>query len=108
MNTISNQITLVGYLTSEVRVSEHEGTPVANFTLVTNTKMGKGKDDKPEYHSVTLWGNLVTSIKDKLEGKPQAIVKGSLRYRTKKSDGNVYQNAYINCDEILILGRNTK
>ena len=108
MNTILNQITLVGFLTSTVRVSEHNGTPVANFTVVTNTPMGKDKDDKAEYHDVSLWGNLVPAIADKLEGSPQVIVKGALRYKQVTEDKITNKNPYINCDEIYILPRAAK
>ena len=70
MNSIFNTITLSGYLTKKVRVNEHNGKPVANFTVVTNAPGGKGNKDIPQFHDCTLWGEIVESIKDRLEGSP--------------------------------------
>ena len=102
MNSITNTVILSGFLTKTVRVNEHEGTPVANFTLVTNSPGGKGKKDIAQFHDCTLWGKLVDSIADRLEGSPYVQVMGELRYKPVK-DGNITnKNPYINVREIYI------
>ena len=96
MNSIFNTITLSGYLTKNVRVNSHDGTSVANFTVVTNSPGGKGNDDIAQYHDCSLWGKLVDSIKDKLEGSPYVQIVGELRYKPKKDGKITKKNPYIN------------
>lgn len=103
MNTIFNSTRLMGYLTSKVRINEHDGTPVANFTLVTNRP---GKSDKADFHDCSLWGPLVDSIKDKLEGKPLVAIEGELRYKPRKEKGDdriTNKQPYIQVNSIYIV-----
>jgi len=86
MNSINNTTTLSGFLTSKVNVSEHKGTPVANFVLVTNSPAGEGKPDIPMYHQCVLWGNIVDKVKDRLQGSPYTQVIGELRYKKVKDE----------------------
>ena len=102
MNSIFNTITLSGYLTKQVRVNEHDGTPVANFTVVTNAPGGKDKKDIPMFHDCSLWGELVNSIKDRLEGSPYVQVVGELRYKITGKGKDTNKNPYIKVREIYI------
>jgi len=102
MNAIFNTITLSGFLTKTVRVNAHEGKSVANFTVVTNSPGGKGNPDIAQFHECTLWGPLVDSIKDKLEGSPYVQIIGELRYKPVKEGKITNKNPYINVREIYI------
>jgi len=108
MNTLSNTVTLIGYLTKQVRVSEHDGRPFANFTVVTNSPGGKDRPEIAEFHDCTLWGPLVPAIEDRLKGSPQVIVQGALRYKPVKDGKLTHKNPYINIREIYITGNGSQ
>ena len=85
-----------------LRVNSHDGKSVANFTVVTNSPGGKGNKDIAQFHDCTLWGALVDSIKDKLEGSPYVQIVGELRYKPVKEGKITNKNPYINVREIYI------
>ena len=111
MNTIFNSTRLMGRLTSKVRVNEYDGTPVANFTLVTNRPGKKDKDQISDFHDCTLWGSVVTSIKDKLEGSPLVSIEGEIRYKPRKEAGDdriTNKQPYIQVNSIYIVPNTAK
>jgi len=97
MSVNVNRITLLGNVTKEVEVQyTKSGTPVANFTLVTNRNYQIEKNGQkewqsiPEYHNVVFYGKVAEIIAGKLAKGSRMYVDGRMTY-DKWTDKNGVQ-----------------
>ena len=86
MNTIMNNVTLIGSIGSEAQITRfNDGNAVARFNLAT-TKSYRKNDGKyknvTEFHRVFAWGNLASFIEKYGEKGKKVAIHGRLVNRT--------------------------
>ncbi len=85
MNTLRNQVTLIGNLGTDVQVKEiSETRKVANISLATNLYYKNSKGEKikdTQWHNLVLWGQLAEIAKKISTKGDQVMIQGRLTYR---------------------------
>ncbi len=82
MQTLRNNITLVGNMGSEPIITNFEnGGKVARFRLATDSKGPKGVS-KADWHSVFAWGNIAGFIENYGAKGKQLAIHGRIVDRT--------------------------
>jgi len=109
MNTLRNQVQLIGFLGKDPEIKTLEsGKKMAKLTIATNDYYLNDQGQKVEttaWHSVTFWGKPVNVIeKFLLKGKEVGIL-GKLSYRDyEDKDGVKRYVTDIVGNELLLLG----
>ena len=105
-----NKVILVGNLgrDAELRYTPG-GAPVATLNLATtevwNDKASGQKQEKTEWHRITLWGKQAESLSEYLTKGKQIYVEGRLQTRKwQDKDGNDKYTTEIRADRITLLG----
>ena len=104
-----NKVILVGNLgrDAEVRYTSG-GAAVSSFSLATtevwNDKDGN-KQEKTEWHRISLWGKSAESLREYLVKGKQIYVEGRLQYREwTDKEGVKKTTAEIRGDRVVLLG----
>lgn len=104
-----NKVILVGNLgrDAELRYTPG-GAAVCNFSVATtevwNDKSGQ-KQEKTEWHKVTLWGKTAEALSEYLQKGKQVYVEGRLETRKwQDKDGNDKYSTEVRADKITLLG----
>ncbi len=102
-----NKVLLIGRLGSdpEIRYTQ-DGTPVANFSLATDSPVKKGDqwDSETEWHRVVAWRRLAEVCNEYLSKGRLVYVEGRLRTRSwEDRDGNKRWTTEIIARDIQIL-----
>jgi single-strand DNA-binding protein len=103
-----NRVVLVGNLTRDPELRHTpSGTPVCSLRIAVNSRR---KDetgqwtDKPNYFSVTVWGQQGENCAQYLsKGRPVAV-DGRLDWREWESDGNKREAVEIVAETVQFLG----
>ncbi len=104
-----NRATLLGNLTRdpELRYTP-SGTPVLNFSLVTNRRYkDKTTDqwmDSPEYHDITVW-QQAEGLAARLQKGTRVYVEGRISTRSYDKNGEKRYRTDINADNVILLDR---
>ncbi len=103
-----NKVMLIGRLGSdpEIRYTQ-EGTPVANFSLATDTPVKRGDqwESETEWHRIVAWGRLAEICNEYLGKGSQVYVEGRLRTRSwEDRDGNKRWTTEIIARDLQMLG----
>lgn len=103
-----NRVQLIGNLgrDPELRYTA-DGTPVCNFSMATaeawTTKAGE-KQEKTEWHRISLWGKLGEIAGQYLKKGRQVYVEGSIRSREYTDKEGLKKTAYeIRADRMVML-----
>lgn len=103
-----NRVQLIGNLgrDPELRYMT-DGTPVCNFSVATTeawtTKAGE-KQEKTEWHRISLWGKLGEIAGQYLKKGRQVYVEGSIRSREYTDKEGLKKTAYeIRADRMVML-----
>src|SRR5262245_43943736 len=104
-----NKVILVGNLgrDAEMRYTPG-GAPVSSFSLATtevwNDKGGQ-RQEKTEWHRISLWGKSAESLQEYLVKGKQIYVEGRLQYREwTDKDGVKRTTTEIRGDRVVLLG----
>lgn len=104
-----NKLILVGNLgrDAELRYTPG-GAPVSTFSLATtevwNDKGGQ-RQEKTEWHRITVWGKTAESLQEYLVKGKQVYVEGRIQYREWTDKEGVKRNtAEVRADRIVLLG----
>lgn len=104
-----NKVILVGNLgrDAELRYTPG-GAPVAGFSLATtevwNDKGGQ-RQEKTEWHRISIWGKTAESLQEYLVKGKQVLVEGRIQYRDwTDKDGVKRTTAEIRGDRVVLLG----
>ena len=104
-----NKVILVGNLgrDAELRYTPG-GAPVSGFSLATtevwNDKGGQ-RQEKTEWHRISVWGKTAESLQEYLVKGKQVYVEGRIQYREyTDKDGNKRTATDIRADRIVLLG----
>lgn len=104
-----NKLILVGNLgrDAELRYTPG-GAPVSTFSLATtevwNDKGGQ-RQEKTEWHRITVWGKTAESLQEYLIKGKQVYVEGRIQYREwTDKEGVKRTTAEVRADRIVLLG----
>lgn len=108
MNTVSNQVTLIGRVGGDPEIRSLEnGNTVAKINLATNysykNKAGE-LTKETDWHSITVWGPLTKLVSDHIKKGSLIAVFGRLTYNTyEDKDGNKRTSSEIKVNDISLL-----
>jgi single-strand DNA-binding protein len=109
MTTLRNSVQLVGNLGKDVDLKTFDsGSQLATFTLATNEyyKDASGNGTKTtQWHNISAWGKLGTSMADNLGKGNQIVLHGKITYRNYTAkDGTVkYITEIIASDYMKVM-----
>ena len=104
-----NRVTLLGNLgqNPELRYTQ-AGSPVLSFRLATTESVlnrDKEREDRTEWHSVSLWGKRAEALAKFLTKGSQLCVEGRLQTRSwEAADGSKRYATEVVAKNILLLG----
>ncbi len=109
MNTLRNQVQLIGNLGSDPEIFQFEnGSKKASIHLATNetyTNADKEKVTKTQWHLVVFYGKTADIVEKYLQKGKEIAVSGKLTYREyQDKDGNKRMLTEIIGNELLMLG----
>jgi single-strand DNA-binding protein len=89
---------LNGNVGDDPRTNEHEGSPVANFSLATNS-YGRDNDGErvtfTEWHQCAVWGLSVPAFVKHVAKGTGLLVEGRLRTKKTERDGVTFYNTTV-------------
>lgn len=101
-----NKVILIGNLGSDPEVREVGGSPVANFSLATNetwTDKSGQKQERTQWHRITVWGKLAEVCGRYLSKGKKVYVEGRIGYRDVEKDGVTTRYTDITATSIQFL-----
>lgn len=109
MSTIKNQVVLIGNLGNDPEVTNFEsGSRIAKFSMATNEIYKKENGEKTtqtEWHTIVVWGNLVSIVERYLKKGSEVCIKGKITYRNYQDKQDITKySTEIKADEVLMLG----
>lgn len=110
MNTLRNQVQLIGHLGKKPEIINLEnGNKLAKFTLATNENYKNAKGDRVEntqWHQLTAWGKTAEIAEMFLDKGKEIAITGKLAYNsyTDKEGIKRYKTDII-VKEILMFGK---
>ena len=108
MSRSLNKIMLIGNVGDDPDVrTTPSGTPVAKMSLATSrqwTKKDGSKQEKTEWHRLTVWGKLVDVVERYVKKGDRLYVEGRIEYSESESDGQKRYWTNVNVFEMVMLG----
>ncbi len=109
MNTLRNNVKLIGRLGQDPEVRELEkGKKVASFSMATSevyTDKAGNKQENTQWHNIVAWGSLAELAEKYMKKGREVAVDGRLTYRQwEDKNGSKHNTAEIVANEILLLG----
>jgi single-strand DNA-binding protein len=104
MYKVSNQVTLIGRLGTDPKISGGENLR-AHFSLATNEEFGRGEDrtERTDWHDIVCWRGLVKSCEHLAAGDRIAIA-GKLRSQDwTDPSGQKRRSIEVHADDIVFL-----
>ena len=104
-----NKVILVGNVGRDPEIrSTAGGTPVANFRLATNERRKDANGewvDHTEWHTVVVWGRMVSVVEQYVHKGRQLYIEGALRTREwEQKDGVKRFSTEVHVRELKLLG----
>lgn len=108
MNTIKNEVRLVGNLGTEPEIRNLEsGKKFCRFSLATNESYKNSKGEKveqTEWHNVIAWESTAAFIEKYVKKGMQVLILGKLCSRSYEDKGGIkHYITEIKINEILLL-----
>lgn len=113
MNTLQNQVTLIGNLGIDVELrTVANDRKFAKFSLATN-QYYKNKDGEvvkeTHWHNIVAWGKLAENLEKVLNKGDQVMVQGKLNYRNyEDSEGQKHYITEVVIGEFLKISKPQK
>lgn len=109
MSTLKNHVVLIGNLGNDPEVTNFEsGSRIAKFSMATNETYKKENGEKTtqtEWHTIVVWGNLVSIVEKYLKKGSEICVRGKITYRSYQDKEGITKNVTeIKADEVLMVG----
>lgn len=106
-----NKVTLVGNLGRDPELTHtNSGMAVCNVSLATSeswTDKNGQRQEKTEWHRLTIWGRRGESVAKHLSKGRQVYVEGKIQTREwQDSDGNKRYTTEVVCNNVVFLGSN--
>ncbi len=110
MNALRNRVQLIGNLGANPEIKKFDnGKVLARLNLATTERY---KDDSGKYvtdtqwHHVTVWGKLVTTVEKYLKKGSEVAIEGKIVYRNfENKEGKKQYITEIWANEVLMLGK---
>ena len=102
------KLTLLGRVGSDIELRDHNGTPVANFSMATTKTWqdkNNGKQEKTTWHNIVVWGGL-TKVLDYVKKGHQLFVEGELDKQEYEKDGQKRISVKVQAQNIRLLDNN--
>ncbi len=81
-----NKVQLIGFVGQEPEIKQAEGQKkVANFSVATNEVYYNEKGEKveqTEWHRITAWGKMASTIEKHLKKGKEVVIEGRLIHRS--------------------------
>ena len=108
MSRSLNKIMLIGNVGDDPDVrTTSSGTPVAKMSLATSrqwTNKDGSKQEKTEWHRLTVWGKLADVVERYVKKGDRLYVEGRIEYSESESDGQKRYWTNVNVLEMVMLG----
>jgi single-strand DNA-binding protein len=108
MNSLRNQVNLIGRLGAQPEVSSFEsGRMLARFTLATNERYKDKNEvwqDNTQWHTINAWGKLAERIQKSLDKGSEVVIEGKLvqqSYETK--EGEKRYSTIVEASDFLLV-----
>ena len=102
-----NKVILIGHLGADPELRDGRGQPVCNLRIATseswNDKDGQ-KQERTEWHRVTVWGKQAEHCKKFLEKGRQVYVEGRLQTSSYEQDGIKKYSTEVVAQTVQFLG----
>ena len=110
MNTLKNQIQLIGNLGRDVQLKEFEnGRKLATVPLATNDyyKNSEGERiNETQWHNLIAWGKTAENMEQTLRKGAELAVKGKLVHRSyEDKEGNTKYVSEVLVKEFMRIGK---
>ena len=103
-----NKVMLIGNVGDDPDVrTTSSGTPMAKMSLATSrqwTNKDGSKQEKTEWHRLTVWGKLVDVVERYVKKGDRLYVEGRIEYSESESDGQKKYWTNVNVLEMVMLG----
>jgi single-strand DNA-binding protein len=105
-----NRIMLLGRLgTDPILRATKAGTPVANFSLATETYNKAKNESETTWHRIVTWGKPAERAHEELKKGMSVFLEGAMKVRKYQDDeGELHYIHEIHVDKINFLHRKTK
>ena len=109
MNTLKNNVQLIGNIGQEPIITNLEGgKKVARFSLATNENYKNSKGEKQtntNWHNLVAWGKTAEIIEKFTQKGKEIAVVGKLKTRSYETEDNgIRYITEVEVNEILLLG----
>lgn len=102
-----NKVILIGRLGDDPEVNHLDsGTAVAKFSLATSERFkdrNGEKQERTEWHKVTVWGKLAEVVERFVRKGSQVMVEGKIQTSTYEKDGQKRYSTEIICQNLQML-----
>lgn len=90
MNTLKNNVQLIGHLGRDIEIKEFDnGNKVAKVSMATNDYYTNAKGDKVEetqWHNLIGWGKIADWMSQLLAKGTEVLVQGKLTHRSYENE----------------------
>ncbi|MBX7224488.1 MAG: single-stranded DNA-binding protein [Chitinophagales bacterium] len=110
MNTIKNQVQLIGHLGKDPEVRKFESGKVrAAFSLATTDSYVNQNGEKvkdTQWHNVVVWGQTAKVVEKYLHKGSEVAIQGKLMYRNyEDKDGQKRYMTEIMANELMLMDK---
>lgn len=106
-----NRVTLLGNLGAEPELRQAGDNQVLSLRLATTESFvdkQKNKQEKTEWHTVTVWGARAAGLAKILYKGDRILVEGSIATSSYEKDGEKKYITKINAKNIVLCGSKSK
>ena len=106
MSFTLNRIMLIGHIGQDAKLTKHNKSEVANFTLATTHGI---KQQDGSYNNITTWHNVAAwnftkTVTDNLKKGEKIYIEGRIGHLTfKDKSGNEQKSTQVIADQIILL-----
>jgi single-strand DNA-binding protein len=99
-----NRIILVGNVGRDPDVhTTAGGTKVAHVSLATTRRIGQDREERTEWHRLTLWDKLAQLAEDYIRRGDRIYIEGRMEYDSFERNGVTIPTAEVNVQELMLL-----
>ena len=102
-----NRVTLLGNLGADPELRQTQGGAVLNLRLATTETWidkNKEKQERTDWHSVTLWGKRGEALAGILRKGSQLLVEGRLSTSSYEKDGQKRYKTEVVATNVVLVG----
>ncbi len=102
-----NRVTLLGNLGADPELRQTQGGAVLNLRLATTETWldkNKEKQERTDWHSVTLWGKRGEALAGILRKGSQLLVEGRLSTSSYEKDGQKRYKTEVVASNVVLCG----